>query len=184
MAATRNEQTQDAARQAVVALRKSLGRSQQQFAALLKTAVTTVARYETSHPPSGQALLRLAHVAKKNGKVDLSTRFLALYLEEVLSDPILQPAFVTWGRRTGLVGYFAAKLQNWEQLFAVIDYMERFFPGENHWDVALGWLLETLSRYGDTENPRLSLDDLKMLEALPKERRVLLEKMLAEKKKK
>jgi transcriptional regulator with XRE-family HTH domain len=80
-----NEKIRNAAREAIIELRKSLGKTQQSLAVdVLKTAVTTVARYETSHPPSGEALLRLANIAADHGKIELSEEFKFLYLEEVL----------------------------------------------------------------------------------------------------
>lgn len=49
--------------EAVIRLREALGENQQQFANRLGTAITTIARYETSRPPSGQILLYLARLA-------------------------------------------------------------------------------------------------------------------------
>jgi len=48
---------------ALIALRETIGITQEGFAALLGKTVTTVARYETSHPPAKLALLELAAVA-------------------------------------------------------------------------------------------------------------------------
>ena len=69
---------------AVVSLRKALGMTQQRFAVeALKTAISTVARYETSHPPRGKVLIRLSQIAKRNNFVDISREFLKYYLDEV-----------------------------------------------------------------------------------------------------
>jgi transcriptional regulator with XRE-family HTH domain len=77
--ATRNE-----ASATLVALRTAMKMSQAQFAVMvLETAVTTIARYETSHPPQGDLLLRLAAIAEKQGLNDLRDVFRKLYLEDV-----------------------------------------------------------------------------------------------------
>lgn len=60
---------------ALINLRKALGETQQQFAARLGTAITTVARYETSHPPSGAVLQKLALIALDAGLEDLEDLF-------------------------------------------------------------------------------------------------------------
>jgi len=61
----------------MIKLRAALGDSQQQFANRLQTAVTTVARYETSRPPSGTALADLARLASDIGRGDLVFEFLS-----------------------------------------------------------------------------------------------------------
>ena len=53
--------------QAVLNLRKGLGDTLQQFATRLNCAYTTVARWETVRPPSGDSLLMLIAVAEKHG---------------------------------------------------------------------------------------------------------------------
>jgi transcriptional regulator with XRE-family HTH domain len=79
--------------EAVIELRTSLGDTQQQFAERLHTALSTVARYETSRPPAGGMLLRLAVIAEQRAigrqaddakvLIELATGFQRLYLEEV-----------------------------------------------------------------------------------------------------
>ncbi|WP_158750225.1 hypothetical protein [Acidobacterium sp. S8] len=57
--------------------------TQQRFAVeVLKTAISTIARYETITPPEGDVLLRLSKVADENGRPDLGAKFLAIYVEE------------------------------------------------------------------------------------------------------
>ena len=51
---------------AVVDLRTFLGDSQQAFSNRLGVALNTVARHETSRPPSGEMLFKLAQLAAKN----------------------------------------------------------------------------------------------------------------------
>jgi transcriptional regulator with XRE-family HTH domain len=51
---------------AVRKLRKELGESQQQFAYRMKTAIRTVARYETVRPPKGKVLRQLEAMASEN----------------------------------------------------------------------------------------------------------------------
>lgn len=60
---------------ALVALRKHLGETQQQFANRLGVAVTTVARYETSNPPRGPVLEKLMKIALDAEMEDVSRMF-------------------------------------------------------------------------------------------------------------
>jgi transcriptional regulator with XRE-family HTH domain len=53
--------------EAVRCLRQHFGDTQQQFASRMKTAVITIARWETSRAPSGPALEKLCAVAGKEG---------------------------------------------------------------------------------------------------------------------
>src|ERR1019366_425037 len=104
-----HETPRNEASAAVIALRKALGMTQQRFAVeTLKTAITTVARYETSHPPRGPVLLRLAEIAEQSGQlayrdsaegggsafIKLALVFQRLYIEEVIQNlgrtPLLQ----------------------------------------------------------------------------------------------
>lgn len=50
---------------AVAALRKRMGLTQPQFAALLKVTLVTVARWETTRPPSGDTLIVLRRLSSK-----------------------------------------------------------------------------------------------------------------------
>lgn len=75
-----------AASDGMVALRKALNMTQAEFAVLvLKTAVTTIARYETTHPPEGDLICRLEQIAEEHNLFELRDRFRELYAEEVLS---------------------------------------------------------------------------------------------------
>jgi transcriptional regulator with XRE-family HTH domain len=60
---------------AVRALRKALGESQQQFAYRMKTAIRTVARYETVRPPKGKVLKQLEIMATENSLPHLAEVF-------------------------------------------------------------------------------------------------------------
>ena len=69
----------------VAALRHALGQSQAEFAILTgKVSVVTMSRWEGAAPPKGDALLRLAKVARKRGQGPLADRFIELYLEDVM----------------------------------------------------------------------------------------------------
>jgi transcriptional regulator with XRE-family HTH domain len=71
---------------ALIALRKALGKSQSEFALeLLDTAVTTVSRYETSNPPVGKVLLRLAKIADTHGLFHIRDLFRGIYIEEIIA---------------------------------------------------------------------------------------------------
>ena len=61
--------------EAVRNLRLALGESQQAFAYRMKTAIRTIARYETTRPPKGKALSEFYRVAAEIGNQDLATLF-------------------------------------------------------------------------------------------------------------
>jgi transcriptional regulator with XRE-family HTH domain len=69
---------------AVIELRTSLADTQQQFAARLRSALSTVARYETSRPPAGDVLLQLAQIAEKNRLSKLQNLFRWRYVDEAM----------------------------------------------------------------------------------------------------
>jgi DNA-binding XRE family transcriptional regulator len=60
---------------AVHELRFTIGQTQQQFAQTIKTAITTIARWETTRPPKGKWLIRLALTAQEHGLEELSSTF-------------------------------------------------------------------------------------------------------------
>jgi transcriptional regulator with XRE-family HTH domain len=94
------EKPRHAASQAVIDLRKALGMTQQQFAVeVLGTAVTTIARYETTHPPPRDVLERLWKISQSQALeasdpdqrrklLKVSMRFHELLLDYVRSEMI------------------------------------------------------------------------------------------------
>lgn len=60
---------------AVKELRKALGDTQQQFAARLKLAISTVVRYELSREPKGAMLIQFHNLAVEQGRQDLAQVF-------------------------------------------------------------------------------------------------------------
>ncbi len=60
---------------AVQELRSHFGETQQQFAQRIKTAVVTIARWETSRPPSGEALERLLALAQSENLAECTHVF-------------------------------------------------------------------------------------------------------------
>ena len=68
---------------AVRALRQSLGESQQQLAFRMKTAIRTIARYETTRPPKGKVLAHFKQIAAENGREDLAEVFAQALAEEL-----------------------------------------------------------------------------------------------------
>ena len=75
----------DVRSQAVIDLRGKMGITQQTLAVeYMHSAITTVARWESSHPPRGEALIRLAELAKKHRHMEICRIFLAAYLQQVL----------------------------------------------------------------------------------------------------
>jgi|HubBroStandDraft_6_1064221.scaffolds.fasta_scaffold701286_2 hypothetical protein len=94
-----NEKKRDSASEALISLRKAMGKTQQTFAVeVLKTAIGTVARYETSDPPRGDVLLRLGEIAASHGFKELRDKFQLLYLEGVQKSLGVQ---FTWIPPTG-----------------------------------------------------------------------------------
>jgi transcriptional regulator with XRE-family HTH domain len=74
----------DAGSLALKDLRERMKLTQAQFAVqVLDTAVTTIARYETSHRPPGEVLLRLRSIARDRGYQDLAARMEHIWLEDV-----------------------------------------------------------------------------------------------------
>src|ERR1035437_1530289 len=69
--------------QAVRSLRVSLGESQQAFAYRMKTAVRTIARWETVRPPQGKFLAGLSLIAMTNGLDELGLFFYKEALGEI-----------------------------------------------------------------------------------------------------
>jgi len=68
---------------AVRKLRIALGESQQAFAYRMKTAIRTVARYETTTPPKGKALAELFWVAADTGNTELANVFRGALVGEI-----------------------------------------------------------------------------------------------------
>jgi transcriptional regulator with XRE-family HTH domain len=91
------EKPRHAASQALIELRTAMGLNQAEFAIkVLGSAVTTMSRYETTHPPSGEVLLRLAEIARaerdrpenvhlKMAFGFLASRFQALFADELFN---------------------------------------------------------------------------------------------------
>jgi len=69
------QQVKNPVGQAVRELRTALGESQQAFAYRMKTAIRTIARYETVRPPKGRALAELQQVATDTGHQKLASIF-------------------------------------------------------------------------------------------------------------
>lgn len=63
---TDNDKRRNPTSNALIELRKAMGMTQAKFAVLvLDTAITTVSRYETTHPPQGDQILRFREIAKE-----------------------------------------------------------------------------------------------------------------------
>ncbi len=70
---------------ALVQLRKSLNTTQEEFAKLANVSKVTVARYETTHPPTGDTLLHISRVAARNGEMASSASFKRLFLLDTVT---------------------------------------------------------------------------------------------------
>jgi transcriptional regulator with XRE-family HTH domain len=68
-------QRKDPVSEAVRDLRTGLGESQQAFAYRMKTAIRTIARYETVRPPKGKALAEFQKLAAETGNQKLANVF-------------------------------------------------------------------------------------------------------------
>jgi transcriptional regulator with XRE-family HTH domain len=66
------KEQKDPVSQAVRDLRTALGESQQAFAYRMKTAIRTVARYETVRPPKGKWLAEFYGMAAETGNQKLA----------------------------------------------------------------------------------------------------------------
>jgi hypothetical protein len=120
------DSTRSRAGTALIALRQAIGKTQQQFAVdVLGSAVTTVARYETSNPPSGEVLVRLADIAKENNLIPLRNEFTVLYLEEVLKNVTFN-MFVQQPKADGTPasGYLVLKLEGTEEIKAAAKFVD------------------------------------------------------------
>lgn len=69
------ERNVDPVAEAVRQLRTALGESQQAFAYRMKTAIRTIARYETVRPPKGKVLADFFQVASETGHEELAILF-------------------------------------------------------------------------------------------------------------
>jgi transcriptional regulator with XRE-family HTH domain len=67
--------------EAVIALRKELGLTQQQLSEAMKVTVVTVCRWETVRPPSGLSLVRLAEFARQSGNDRIAGIFQSVIFE-------------------------------------------------------------------------------------------------------
>lgn len=79
---TRVQTRQTRSQCAVIQLRKTLGLTQQELAVQMGKAVVTIARWETSRPPTGVALVELEQVALNGGQRELATMFKSLAEEK------------------------------------------------------------------------------------------------------
>jgi transcriptional regulator with XRE-family HTH domain len=91
-----NHSKRNEASAALIALRKAMDKTQQTFAVeVLDCAIGSVARWETSEPPRGDLLLRLASIAEREGLQNLRSDFLLLYARDTKQkiglDLVLRP---------------------------------------------------------------------------------------------
>jgi transcriptional regulator with XRE-family HTH domain len=80
--------------EAVLALRKQLGLTQQQLAVAMNVTVVTVCRWETSRPPSGFSLVQLMMFARRCDTAELSNLFEKHIWEEIRSSQQQQRQYV------------------------------------------------------------------------------------------
>jgi transcriptional regulator with XRE-family HTH domain len=108
---------------AVCELRSLLGDSQQSFSNRLGLALNTIARYETTRPPSGDVLLLLAEVAEQYGHFPSSDLFRTHYVEE-LFDKLKVRLLVAPETPGGRVrGYLMQKLHGKRELVNAENFL-------------------------------------------------------------
>lgn len=97
--------------------------TQQQFAVeAVKTSVGTVAVWETTRPPRGDALLKLADVAWERGQPRLADEFRWLFLDEVV--PRLQVGGVNRQCTNGS-GYVLVYYRNPKDVAGAVKILRR-----------------------------------------------------------
>jgi len=79
----KKKQVQSTVSDAVRELRVSLGESQQVFAYRIKSAIRSVARWESVRPPKGKTLALLERIARENGQPQLAKRFQDALVQEL-----------------------------------------------------------------------------------------------------
>ena len=101
----------------LVALRGALGKTQPEFADLLGVSPVTIARYETSSPPSGITLLQLADIAEQHSRKDLTRVFRSAFWDAMLERHGQLKGYVTFrfSRQLGNAGIIFEPLQNPEE---------------------------------------------------------------------
>jgi hypothetical protein len=113
----------DAASLALIELRNKMGLTQAGLAvAFLKTAVTTVAKYETSHRPPTEMLLRLSEIAKAHDPA-LASKFRIFYLEDVLKAVGNQVTWVPKTESEPLRGFVTASLSGEIAIRGAMDFL-------------------------------------------------------------
>jgi hypothetical protein len=144
----------EAASKAVISLRAALNQTQAEFAVTtMKVAVTTVARWETTHPPTGETLLRLKQIARRSalraGERDpkklplflrLEQTFERLYFDEVQAKSTehgISGPFV--GSNDGddnvfVDCYVFLKLKGVAELAAMHEFLGKLGKGKGHAD--------------------------------------------------
>jgi transcriptional regulator with XRE-family HTH domain len=117
-----HEKTRDAASEALIELRKAMGKTQQTFAVeVLGTAIGTIARYETSDPPRGEVLLRLMEIAREHDLLELAIRFDLLYRKEMLKSLASELAWIPATETSPAHGHLAISLPS-ERAVAAAQY--------------------------------------------------------------
>jgi hypothetical protein len=113
----------DAASEALIELRSAMGKSQASFAVeVMKTAVKTVARWETNGPPRGNTLLRLESIAREHHLYELAARLELIYRKEMLKSPASELAWIPATETTPTHGHLAISLPSELAVAAAQDF--------------------------------------------------------------
>jgi transcriptional regulator with XRE-family HTH domain len=119
-----HEKPRDKASETLIELRSKMGKSQASFAVeVMKTAVTTIARWENDAPPRGETLLRLRDIAIEQKLFLLANKFELIYRQE-LEKPLLSE--LTWVGATQFQpahGLLSISLPDPSALVAAHDFM-------------------------------------------------------------
>ena len=139
------ERPRHSASYAVAALRKAMKKTQTSFAVeVLGVAVSTVARYETSHAPSGEVLLRLASIAESQGLPRVRDVFRRRYIDEVFAKFGFRTEPISAHETIPTHGYLLVKLSD-SNAMLFKEWNRRVSEGAKSRDpVEAAWTMETL----------------------------------------
>jgi transcriptional regulator with XRE-family HTH domain len=121
---TDHEKKRAGASDALIALRKAMGKTQQTFAVeVLKSSIGTVARYETADPPQGDVLLRLRDIAREHGFHEIASRFELAYREQMQKPLLSELTTVPATEISPAHGHLTISLPHERAIAAAQDFM-------------------------------------------------------------
>jgi hypothetical protein len=126
----------DKASQALIDLRIAMGMSQGEFADnVMGLSEISIARYETSHPPRGEQLIRFAEIADQQGRLAkdnhrrqysfamIADRFRVLYVAGLVDSAPAQLTMVRASTEEPEHGYLLTKVEGEQGLRSAQNYL-------------------------------------------------------------